>query len=150
MIDELRATIRGKYKPDFDFTTVEDVPFTRPSKPLARVALISTAGLHLDDQEPFDRATPSGDPSYRRIPGDADLTRLRIWWDTEQQTQPGSQDLNCAFPLALLREEREAAPTHYTFSGAIPDPRPLIDVSAPAVARELREDAVDAVLIAPS
>ena len=150
MIDELRANIRYKYKPDFDFTRVEDVPFTAPSGPLKRIALISTAGMHLDDQEPFDRATSSGDSSYRRIPGDVDLSRLRIWWDTEQ-TQPGSQDLNSAFPLALLREEeREVAPRHYSFSGSIPDPRPLIDVSAPAVARELRDDAVDAVLIAPS
>jgi hypothetical protein len=150
MIDELRASIRAKYKPDFDFTPVGDVPFTAPSGPLTRIALISTAGMHLDDQEPFDRATLTGDASYRRIPGDADLSRLRIWWDAEQ-TQPGSQDLNCAFPLALLCEEqREAAPTHYSFSGAIPDPGPLIDVSAPAVARELRDDAVDAVLIAPS
>jgi len=149
MIDELRNSIRTKYKPDFDFTTVADVPFTRPSKPISRVALISTAGVHLDDQEPFDRATPSGDSSYRRLPADVDLARLRIWWDTEQ-TQPASQDLNCAFPLALLREERELAPAHYSFSGAIPDPRPLIDVSAPALARELRDDAVDAVLVAPS
>jgi hypothetical protein len=149
MIDELREKTRAKFKPDFDFTRVADVPFAAPPKPPSRIALISTAGLHLDDQEPFDRATPSGDSSFRRIPADADLTRLRIWWDTEQ-TQPGSQDLNCAFPLALLREERELAPVHYSFSGAIPDPRPLIDVSGPAVARELREAAADAVLVAPS
>jgi len=149
MIDELRANIRFKYKPDFDFTTVADVPFTAPSKPLTRIALISTAGLHLDDQEPFDRGTPAGDSSFRRIPADADLTRLRAWWDTEL-TQPSSQDLNCAFPLALLREERELAPAHYSFSGAIPEPGPLLEVSGPAVARELKEEGADAVLIAPS
>jgi D-proline reductase (dithiol) PrdB len=146
MIEELRARIRAQYKPDFDFTTVADVPFVRPSKPLARVALISTAGLHLDDQEPFDRHTPAGDCSYRRIAADVDLARLRIGWDHEQ-TQPASQDLNCAFPLALLREERDLAPVHYSFSGAIPDPRPLLEQTAPAVARELHADAV---VIAPS
>ena len=117
--------------------------------PFTRVALISTAGLHLDDQEPFDRHTQSGDCSYRRIPADADLARLRIWWDTDH-TQPASQDLNCAFPLELLREFVDVAPTHYTFSGAIPEPAPLINETAPAVARELRADDVDAVLIAPS
>lgn len=149
MIDDLRASIRHKYKPDFDFTVVADVPFTAPSKPLRRIALISTAGLHLDDQPPFDRNTPTGDPSYRRIPADADLSRLRAWWDSGQ-TQASSQDLDCAFPLALLRAERELAPAHYSFSGSIPDPQPLLDVSAPAVARELREEGADAVLIAPS
>ncbi|HYK06062.1 MAG TPA: hypothetical protein VE974_30245 [Thermoanaerobaculia bacterium] len=151
MIDELRAKVRAQYKPDFDFTTVADVPFAPPKKPVAssRIALISTAGLHLADQEPFDRATPAGDCSCRRIAADADLSRLRIWWDTDQH-QPGSQDLNSAFPLALLREKYGVAATHYSFSGAIPDPRPLLGQTAPAVATELTADAVDAVLIAPS
>lgn len=151
MIDELRERIRAQYKPDFDFTTVTDVPFTPPTKPVAssRIALISTAGLHLDHQEPFDRTTPAGDCTYRRIGADDDLTRLRIWWDTDHH-QPASQDLNSAFPLTLLREICDLAPTHYSFSGAIPDPRPLLDQTAPALASELRNDAVDAVLIAPS
>ena len=127
------------------------IPFTPFEKtvPSARIALITTAGLHFDDQPPFDRDTPSGDCSFRRIRAKDDLSRLRIWWDADGQ-QPASQDLNCAFPLALLREVVTVAPTHYSFSGAIPDPRPLLDETAPAVARELRADAVDAVVIAPS
>src|SRR5688500_8353240 len=121
MIDQLRAQIRARYKLDFDFTTVDDVPFTIPTKPAAtsRIALISTAGLHLEDQPPFDRSTPAGDSTWRRIRLDDDLTRLRIWWDADHH-QPASQDLNTAFPLALLRETHEAAPTHYTLSGSIP------------------------------
>ena len=149
MIDELRTSIRAKYKPDFEFTIVADVPFTAPAKPLARIALISTAGLHFDDQEPFDRSTPAGDCSFRRVDAADDLSRLRIWWDTDRG-QPASQDLNCAFPLALLREFADVAPTHYAFSGAIPDPEPLVDHVAPAVAAELKANAVDAVVIAPS
>lgn len=151
MIDELRERIRAQYKPDFEFTTVAEVPFTAPRKPAAssRIALISTAGLHLDDQEPFDRSTPSGDCSFRRIAASDDLSRLHIGWDADHR-QPASQDVNAAFPLALLRESWDVAPTHYSFSGAIPDPRPLIEHTAPAVAHELRGGAVDAVLIAPS
>lgn len=86
--DELRESIRARYKPDFEFTTVTDVPFT----PLAetRVALISTAGLHLDDQPPFDRETPSGDCSFRRIRAGDELSRVRVWWDGEHQ-QPANQ-----------------------------------------------------------
>lgn len=123
-------------------------PFTKPLKD-ARIALITTAGLHLDDQPPFDRETQCGDCSFRRIPADADLTRVRVWWDTEQR-QHANQDLNCAFPLALLGEYCQVAPRHYSFSGAIPEPRPLIEETAPQVAAELKEDGVDAVLIAPS
>lgn len=141
MIDELRESIRAKHKPDFDFTRVDDVPFALV-KPVKRVALISTAGLYLDDQERFGPE----DPTFRRIPADADLSRVRIWWDTEA-TQPASQDLNCAFPLSLLRETHELAPTHYTFSGAIADPRRLIEETAPTLAGELEADAA---LIAPS
>lgn len=134
-----------------------NVPFIAPRRPLPelRVALISTAGLHLDDQPPFDLSPGPGDASYRRIGIDDDLSRLRIWWDVEQQ-QPASQDLNCAFPIALLRELcaqgeiGSLASTHFTFSGAIPDPRKLVEDSAPAVARELKTDGVDAVLVAPS
>lgn len=151
MIDELRASIRARYKPDFDFTTVAEVPFTPLAKPVeaSRIALISTAGLHLDDQPPFDRDTPSGDCSFRRIRAEDDPSRLRVWWDRERQ-QAANQDLNCAFPLALLRETSDVAATHYSFSGAIPDPRPLLEETAPAVAAELQEDGVDAVVIAPS
>ncbi len=151
MIEELRERIRAQYKPDFEFTTVSEVPFTVPAKPVAssRIALISTAGLHLDDQEPFDRSTPTGDCSFRRVRADDDLSRLHIGWDVDKH-QPASQDINSAFPLALLAENHTLAPTHYSFSGAIPDPRPLLDQAAPAVARELRADAADAVLIAPS
>ena len=109
------------------------------------IALITTAGLHLDDQPPFDRDTPAGDPSFRRIPRDADLSRLGLPWDVDRR-QPASQDLNCAFPLALLANP---APVHYSFSGAIPDSRPLVEETAPQVARELRGVA-DAVVIAPS
>lgn len=148
MMDELRESIRARYKPDFEFTVVPDVPFT-PAPPNPRVALISTAGLHLDDQPPFDRDTPAGDCSFRRIRVDDDLSRLRVCWDREQQ-QAANQDLNAAFPLELLRELGDVATTHYSFSGAIPDPRPLLESTGPAVAAELKEDGVDAVVIAPS
>ena len=108
------------------------IPFTAPSKPLreSRVALITTAALHLDDQ-------PPGDSTFRRIPADVDLMRLRTDWDG-----PASQDINCAFPLALLREMCGVAETHYSLNGgAIPEE---------AVPQLVRELDADAVLIAPS
>jgi len=122
--------------------TIDAVPFTRLAKPLAesRIALITTAGLHFDDQPPFDRL--NGDCSYRRIGAGTELAHLRV------DHQPfASRDINCAFPLPLLREICDVAETHYSFSGAIPDPRPLLSDTAPRVARELRADAV---VIAPS
>lgn len=153
MLDDLRQKTRT-HLPDFDFTVVDPVPFTPLAKPLrdCRVALISTAGLHLPDQPPFDRESHSGDSSYRAIPHDADLAQLRPWWDTES-TQPASQDINSAFPLELLKQSTDigsVAATHCSFSGSIPDPRPLVDTFVPEVAEAMQHDAVDAVLVAPS
>ncbi|HEX7150715.1 MAG TPA: hypothetical protein VF618_04435 [Thermoanaerobaculia bacterium] len=153
MLDDLRQRTRA-HLPTFDFTVVDPVPFTPFTTPLreARVALISTAGLHLPDQPPFDRQSHAGDSSYRAIPHDADVTKLRPWWDTES-TQLQSQDVNCALPLELLRESDaigSLAPTHYSFSGSIPDPRPLVETYVPEVADAMQREAVDAVLVAPS
>lgn len=46
--------------------------FNRLPRPLAeaRVALVSSAGVHLDDQPAFHVETVAGDPSYRLIPDD--------------------------------------------------------------------------------
>ena len=47
-------------------------PLRRFTKPLdeCRAALITTGGIHLPEQKPFDMTNPDGDPSYREIPGD--------------------------------------------------------------------------------
>jgi D-proline reductase (dithiol) PrdB len=153
----LRERIREQHEPDFDFRTMAQVPFVPFTKLVreARVALVSTAGLCLPEHQPFDRVTHSGDSSFREVAGDADVTQLRLWWDKEG-TQFATQDLNCAFPLPLLHELQTAgeigsvAATHYSFSGSIPDPEPLLDDYAPAMAAALIRDAVDAVLVAPS
>jgi D-proline reductase (dithiol) PrdB len=39
---------------------------------------------------------------------------------------------------------------HFAFMGAIHDPGPLIDETAPEVAAKLADDGVDAVLLTPS
>jgi hypothetical protein len=152
----LRASIRRTYRTDFDFTRVSQVAFARGGPPVraARLALVSTAGLHFPDQPRFDRWTAAGDCSFRQIPRDSDLSRLRIWWDGKNQ-RPANQDLNSAFPLAVLRELAAGgeigslAATHLSFNGSIPDPLPLIERIGPQAARLLRGDGVEIVLAAP-
>ena len=64
-------------------------------------------------------------------------------------------DKNLAFPLDRFRElEAQGAigelnHRHFSFMGSIVGPRRLIDETAPLVARRLREDGVDAVLLTP-
>src|SRR3954453_3007398 len=54
------------------------IPFARPRKPLAqaRVALLTTAGVHLRTQMLFNMENPDGDATYREIPGNAASTAL--------------------------------------------------------------------------
>jgi D-proline reductase (dithiol) PrdB len=129
-------------------------PFVRPEKPLerARVALVSTGGVHLPDQVRFDIDDPAGDCSYREIPTQAELL---TWTHAYYRPDEGS-DLDAVFPLWTLRDlvedglVGEPGPRHFSFMGAIQDPTPLVEKTAPEVARKLLEDGVDAVLLTPS
>ena len=129
-------------------------PFVRPQKPLeeCRVALVTTGGVHLPGQPRFDIDDPSGDCSYREIPAEAaDLT----WTHAYHRPDEGT-DLDSVFPLWTLRElEREGVVgdlnhRHFSFMGAIHNPGPLAEVTAPAVATKLVDDGVDAALLTPS
>ena len=128
--------------------------FVRMKKPLdrSRLALVTTGGVHLPDQARFDIDDPAGDCSYREIPKEAtDLT----WTHAYYRPDEGS-DLDAVFPLITLSrlvEEGvvgELAPRHFSFMGAIHDPTPLVESTAPEVAGKLVEDRVDAVLLTPS
>ena len=129
-------------------------PFVRPKKPLAgcRVALVSTGGVHLPEQTRFDIDDPAGDCSYREIPaGATDLT----WTHAYHRPDEGS-DLDAVFPLWTLRALVEEGAVgelngrHFSFMGAIHDPTPLVEETAPEVVGKLAEDGVEAVLLTPS
>jgi D-proline reductase (dithiol) PrdB len=135
------------------------IPWTPVRKPVAdsRVALVTTAGVHLATQSPFDMQDPDGDPSYRIIPSgssQADLAITHKYYDHSA----ADRDLNVVLPLDRLREltaERQVGgigPFVYGFMGHITARhlRTLMDTSAPEVARRLRADGVDAVLLAPA
>ncbi len=129
-------------------------PFVRPTKPIAgcRVALVTTGGVHLPEQERFDIDDFAGDCSYREIPADAEeLTWTHAYYRPEDRP-----DLDAVFPLWTLRElasegfTGELNDRHFSFMGAIHEPAPLVEDTAPAVAAKLAADRVDAVLLTPS
>ena len=129
-------------------------PFVPPDRPLSecRLALVTTGGVHLPRDPRFDIDDPAGDCSYREIPADA--TEL-TWTHAYHRPDEGS-DLDAVFPLWTLRALVEEgvvgvlAPRHYSFMGAIHDPTPLVEKTAPEVADKLADDGVDAVLLTPS
>lgn len=130
--------------------------FTPLRKPLAesRVALVTTAGAHLEDQEPFHVATVAGDSTYRLLPDDLDPTKLRFT-HTHYDTSSAERDPNCVFPIDRLHELVDrgrlgaASSVHVGMMGFNPDPRPIADELAPRVAAVLNDAGVDVALLVP-
>jgi D-proline reductase (dithiol) PrdB len=138
------------------------IPWTAVSKPLAasRVALLTTAGVSMKGDAPFDleseRRRPTwGDPTFRRVRSDAtaadiDVSHLHI------ETAFIRRDLNVALPLDRLRElVREgvvgsSAPTHYSTMGYQGSSTQVLETeTAPAIAEALAAEGVDLLLLAP-
>ncbi|MBI4465457.1 MAG: hypothetical protein HY647_12190 [Acidobacteria bacterium] len=133
-------------------------PATAPVKPLAvaRIALITTAGLHLAEQEPFDTSIKGGDCSYRWIPAEVSLTELQMTHRSHAFDRQGvDQDRNLCFPLDRFREFEAEDVTgslnhrHLSLMGSITAPGRLLRQTAPEVARELKRDQVDLAFLVP-
>jgi len=138
-----------------------EIPWTPLSKPLAesRVALISSAGLALKTDRPFDqggeRRNPWwGDPSYRILPRTATAEDVALY---HLHIHPGvvGQDLNTLMPLERLLElERRgeigcSAPRHYSYMGYILQPQVLLEETVPAMIEHMRRDGVNVVVLVP-
>ena len=120
------------------------------------VALITTAGLSLPEQPPFDTSNKRGDSSFREFPGDVSPQKLEMNHRSWTFDQTGIlKDRNLVLPVDRLYEMRERgeigaiAPHHYSFMGSIVAPSKLIKEGAPEVARRLVHDGVDVVLLTP-
>jgi D-proline reductase (dithiol) PrdB len=118
------------------------------------VALVTTAGLSLSSQTPFDVITRMGDTSFREIPGDISPQVLEMNQRSWAFDKTGVlRDRNLAFPLDRLHEMQirgeigAVAKHHDSFMGSIVEPAKLIRASAPEVARQLASENVDVVTV---
>ncbi len=159
---EMKERIFLKGYPFWKYGSRSDDPVsmavTRLGKPLSEccVALVTTAGLSLPNQPPFDATIRMGDTSFRELPATISPQILEMNQRSWAFDHTGVlRDRNLAFPLDRLREMRERgeigaiAPRHYSFMGSIAGPRKLIHESAPEVAQRLVADSVDVVLLTP-
>lgn len=121
--------------------------------PLAkrRVAIVTTAGLHVRGDTPFS----SGGMDYRVVPGDVAASDLVMSHMSVNFDRSGFQeDWNVAFPLDRLRDlVREGfigavAAFHYSFMGAV-SPVTRYESKARELAVLLKRDNVDAVMLTP-
>lgn len=137
---------------------IEPVPWAPLKKPLAqsRLALVSSAGLVLSSQKPFDESILGGDFSFREIPSDTAVCSLVDTHRSGSFDHTGvHQDPNLAFPMDRVRELVERGRIgavnrrHLSFMGSIPAPGRLVNQTAPEAVGLLREDAVDVALLVP-
>jgi D-proline reductase (dithiol) PrdB len=142
----------------YPWRRIDPTPWTPLPKPLAeaKVALVTTAGLVMPDQEPFDNDVKGGDCSFRVIPSDADVASLIDTHRSETFDHSGIQsDPNLAFPLDRLHELARdgrigsVSERHLSFMGSITAPGRLMRESAPAAAQLLVQDGVDIALLVP-
>jgi D-proline reductase (dithiol) PrdB len=139
-----------------------DIPWTPLENPLSEstVALISSGGIALTEDQPFDqegeRQNPWwGDTSYRILPRDTTEDDVEIY-HLHIDPKFAQQDLNVLLPLQRLAALEAAgeigavATRHYSFMGYTPQPQKLVAESAPAIIQSLQEDAVNVVILVPA
>jgi hypothetical protein len=152
------STIRDEIDPDYEFVEPGPIPCTSPpaSPREARVALVTTAGLHLKGDRPFRTTSdPLGDTGFRIVPAGATAAQLDLDAPyVDRRHIPLDPEL--ALPLRALADLAAeglcgpAAPRHASLSGGIVKPLPGLEASAAALAGIFAEDAVGAVVLLPS
>jgi D-proline reductase (dithiol) PrdB len=158
MIKSLLVTkkiIQKKY-PSFEYTAFNDTPVTRLSKPLneCKLALLTSGGLHLKTDTPFDTKHKEGDCSFRVLPGDVEHKDIMVSHDSYDHMFI-NEDINCVFPIDRMREYvregtiKSLSDEHYSFMGHIYVPAPLLENSA-KVGKRLKELGVDIAFLTPS
>lgn len=144
--EDERAHLLSLPCPSFDHT-----PYVTGIKPeTARVAIVSTAGLHRRSDQLF----AMGDTGYRVLPVDVEPGDLLMSHVSTNFDRTGFQmDVNMVLPLDRLKELAvqgaigSVADHHYSFMGAS-DPLGM-EQEARSLATILKQEQVDCILLVP-
>jgi D-proline reductase (dithiol) PrdB len=140
--------------PPYKWSVFDQSPWTPFEKRLSEacVALVSSAGISRDDQEPFDPWAVN-DLSFRRIPKDTPRERLQLrhnYFDHRHAVQ----DLDCVFPVHRLQELADEgfigsfAPMTVTLGmGRLYKRTALMTETVPQILELLKEQGTDAALL---
>lgn len=131
------------------------VPFTPFDRELSRatVAIVSAAGVHRKDQEPFNISDELGDLTFRIIGADSQPGDLMVTHHHYDHTDADA-DINVVFPLDALRElVREGfiggeAREHIGYMGYTMQLKRMYEETAPQIAEEIdKRSRADAVIL---
>ncbi len=123
-------------------------PVTKELKDM-KVALVTAAGVHLKSDAKFNLA---GDFSFRVVPGDASVEDMMVSHGGYDNADV-NKDINCMFPIDRMKELakegfiKEVASVNHGFMGGGGDQTKFREETGPEIARQLKEDGVDAVLL---
>lgn len=123
-------------------------PVTKEIKDM-KIALATAAGVHLKSDKRFNLA---GDFTFRTIPGDAPSNELMVSHGGYDNGDV-NKDINCMFPIDRLKELaaegfiKEVAETHIGFMGGGGNQEKFKNETGPAIAKILKDEGVDAVLL---
>jgi D-proline reductase (dithiol) PrdB len=138
------------------------IPWISLTKPLnqSTFALVTSAGISLRAQPPFDmereKGEPTwGDPTYRAIPRETmekeiEVNHLHI------NTKHILEDINVILPLSRMAELEEEgvigrlAPTSYSFYGFQFQGPGFLETAIAPMSITMKEEGVDAVLLTPA
>ena len=123
-------------------------PVTKPLSEMT-VALATAAGVHRKDQERFNLA---GDFTWRKIPNESEEDDLMVTHGGYDNSDV-NKDINCMFPITRLHELAKegfiagTAPTHVGFMGGGGNIEKFTHETGPAIAKLLKSENVDGVLM---
>lgn len=113
------------------------------------IALVTAAGVHLKSDKKFNL---SGDTGFRLL-GKEDKTKHMMVSHGGYDNSDVNKDINVMFPIDRLREIKkdgiikEIAQSHVGFMGGGGDVKFFIEETGPEIARILKEENVDAVVM---
>lgn len=131
------------------------VPYTPLDRDLTKcsIALVTAAGVHRVDQDPFNIADDLGDLTFRAIGGDDASSDLMVTHHHYDHSD-ADRDINVVFPLELLRELAEegvigkVAREHVGYMGYTMQLKLMYEQTAPAIAEYIdKVGKADAVIL---
>jgi D-proline reductase (dithiol) PrdB len=141
-----------------DIVTHASTPWATPAEDILQgpIAVVTTAGVHLIGQPPYNMDDPEGDASFREISSSAPAGALTITHNYYDH-RDADADINVVLPIERLKDlEAEGfigriAGRHFSFMGHILGSRleRLVGETAPAVAAEMKKDGIRAALLTP-
>jgi D-proline reductase (dithiol) PrdB len=142
----------------FSLYAIKDNPIAKLKKPISesKFALITTAGLRMPEDAPYDNTYKLGDCSFREIPNNIDPQILTEDHKSSSFDHSGIEaDKNLALPIDRFRDLEkkgiigELNHRSFSFMGSIIAPGRLINETSKQVASILKEDKVDCVFLTP-